>query len=526
MRDTDSNFSLEQMTSALRLGQIALFAVDGVWVYVALALANYVRVGIWEWPQDMLPTGLVLLLTSIYLLAMIWGGAYQRPHALRFSEFARLAGGLAGAFLLSIAAAYLVAPSSLVPRGTAVIHALLCVIGLLGSRSGLRLINEWHRSGAPSTPPTEREPVTLDEFVDRPPVEIDIANLQDVLSDETVLVTGAGGSIGAELCEQLVRLHPERLILVDMCEYNLYRIQTRLGRRQHSVEMVYSITDVRDRSALERLFQRYNPGIVIHTAAYKHVPLMEYHPEAAFDNNTMTTVHLVDLCDTFEVDQFVFVSTDKAVEPKSVLGATKRLGEWYVQSTSTNTRCKIVRFGNVFGSQGSVVPLFEERLREGEPVPVTHPDMERYFMTGHEACSLILQTLLHDSHSVYLLRMGDPVRIEWLARKMVETYFPDVVTDRMIEYIGKRPGEKLSECLVTPTETMEDSDHPNVVGVKSHPPYSWSELQHQFETFKKLSREPHVDPSTLHELLFDAARLPGGDGQLGTKPFPSSSDTQ
>jgi FlaA1/EpsC-like NDP-sugar epimerase len=516
---------LDVRTQAHHLAPLAgrglLVFADALWVYGTLALAGFVRSGTWAWPHELLSPSLAVLVSLIYVSATAWSGGYRRPHALRFPQFVRITGALIGAFLLSIAGAYLITPTHSVPRGIASVHALLSIVGLLGIRSGLRLVTERLHAGRPTTPAVQREPVRLNEFVDRPPVEIDTARLQEMLTDETVLVTGAGGSIGTELCEQLVRLDPDRLILVDMCEYNLYRLQNRLERRRHSVDIEFSITDVRNRNATDRLFRRHAPGVVIHTAAYKHVPMMERHPDAAFENNTMTTAHLVDLCDTSGVDQFVFVSTDKAVEPQSVLGATKRLAEWYVRSASTETRCKIVRFGNVFGSQGSVVPLFEQRLKAGEPLPVTHPDMERYFMTAHEACSLILQTLLHDTHPVYLLRMGEPVRIEWLARQMVQAYYPDVVADRMIEYIGKRPGEKLSERLITPSERMEESDHPNILGIHGRPPCSRSELQHRFESFQQLSMNPDARIHALHEHLFDVARIPSGDGQVSGAPSPS-----
>jgi FlaA1/EpsC-like NDP-sugar epimerase len=216
----------------------------------------------------------------------------------------------------------------------------------------------------------------------------------------------------------------------------------------------------------------------------------------------------------------VFVSTDKAVEPQSILGTTKRLAEWYVQAKQTTMKRKIVRFGNVFGSRGSVVPFFETRLQRGEPLPITHPDMERYFMTADEACNLILQTLLHDDYPVYLLRMGASIRIEWLARRMIEAYYPDRSADTLIEYVGCRPGEKLSERLVTTSETTHPSGHTSIMGVSSRSPWTDEDLRSQFEQFSETVKDVSVSTEDLHRYLVELARVPSGDGQLATEHVP------
>jgi FlaA1/EpsC-like NDP-sugar epimerase len=230
---------------------------------------------------------------------------------------------------------------------------------------------------------------------------------------------------------------------------------------------------------------------------------MERHPAEAFRNNTEASVNLLSLCEQHDVDQFVYVSTDKAVNPSSVLGATKQLAEWYVRTSTGPTQCRTVRFGNVFGTQGSVVPRFEEKLADGEPLPITHPDMERYFMSPEEACGLVLQTLLLDAYPTYIFRMGDPIRIQWLAERLIHHWYPNVDPETMIEYVGRRPGEKMSEQLVADDETVHPTDHPSIVGLRAPKPYARAELNAHLRRLQSVSSPARESREQLRKLLLE-----------------------
>jgi FlaA1/EpsC-like NDP-sugar epimerase len=217
----------------------------------------------------------------------------------------------------------------------------------------------------------------------------------------------------------------------------------------------------------------------------------------------MATVHLLRLCERHDVGQFVFVSTDKAVNPSSVLGATKQRAEWYVRTAPASMRSTTVRFGNVFGSQGSVVPRFQEKLAAREPLPVTHPDMERYFMTSRDACALLLQTILLNTYPTYMLRMGEPVRIQWLAERLIERWYPDADPDALIEYVGQRPGEKLSEDLAQAEESVHPTSHPSILGLDAPVPHSRDALEAHFRHLQSLCDPVRGSRAQLRARLLD-----------------------
>jgi FlaA1/EpsC-like NDP-sugar epimerase len=375
------------------------------------------------------------------------------------------------------------------------VHGLLSIVVLLGYRGVLHRLSS---ESADAEPPTDlprnghhraqpAAPTTrLGDLVPRAPLDVDRSALDNLLSGQTVLVTGAGGSIGSELTEQLLTYSPARLVLVDVNEQNLYQLETDLRSRSVDASLSFCLADVRDETRMDGVLAREQPGIVFHTAAYKHVHLMERHPAEAFHNNTLATAGLLRLAERHTVDQFVFVSTDKAVAPQGVLGATKQWAEWYVRTAAPSLQARTVRFGNVFGSEGSVVPLFEEKLAAGEPLPVTHPEMERYFMTGEEACQLLLQTLLFETHPTYILEMGDPVQIQWLAEQMVQRWYPEATPSEMIQYVGRRPGEKLSEQLVSSDESVYQTDHPSILGLEAPVPHSRDTLDTYFQHLESL----------------------------------------
>ena len=488
----------------LALRAFCLLLGDLLMLYAGLAVAYRIPHGTWSWPHHTEWAWAIPILMSVYVVALAASGAYgTSPRRMHLREFLRMAASLLVAWVVAVALTYALRPDALVPRRIMAVHGLASMVGLLGLRAVLRQSIEWLWPMPPTPPSPPPEPLTLQDLTDRAPAEIDTAALQDYLTGRTVLVTGAGGSIGSELCLQLLRLQPFRLVCVDVSEYNLYQLERTIRALPYEGEVEFCIGDVRDASIMDGLFQRMQPDVVLHTAAYKHVPLMERHPAEAFRNNTLATVHLLRLCEQHDVGQFVFVSTDKAVQPTSILGATKRLAEWYVRANTTDVACTIVRFGNVFGSQGSVVPLFEEQLANGEPVTITHPEMERYFMSVQEACGLILQTMLYDGSPVYMFEMGDPIRIEWLARQLIRRWYPHRDPEAMLTYVGRRPGEKLNESLQMPGETPHSTPHDGIVGLRGSVPFTRTELEVHFRTLDAMCRDAHTAKAQIRRALFE-----------------------
>ena len=307
--------------------------------------------------------------------------------------------------------------------------------------------------------------VSIEDLLGREKVELDRAMMQAGLSGKVIMVTGGGGSIGTELCRQVAGFAPETLIIYERSEYNLYRIQNELENLYPQLNLVALLGDVCDRRQVEGVLERYKPDMVFHAAAYKHVPLLQAHPAQAVKNNIIGTRITAEAASRSGCDKFVFISTDKAVNPTSILGATKRAGEIYCEGMNavSSTRFITVRFGNVLGSDGSVVPLFREQVRAGGPLTVTHPDMTRYFMTIRESCQLILQaSVVEDEGGIYVLDMGEPVRIDYLAEQMIRLSGKEPGKDVEIQYVGLRPGEKLYEELFYDDETKDTTAHDKV----------------------------------------------------------------
>ena len=303
------------------------------------------------------------------------------------------------------------------------------------------------------------------DFLSRDEVHLDTEEIHKYLTDKVVLVTGGGGSIGSELGRQIIRYRPKQLLIFDIyenCAYELeMELRNKIGRDLPIVTLVGSI---RDKHRLDEVMDIYHPQVVFHAAAHKHVPLMEISPAEAVKNNVLGTKNLLTSASTHGVERFVQLSTDKAVNPTNVMGCTKRICEMLIQTFAQNTtmKCMAVRFGNVLGSHGSVIPLFESQIREGGPVTITHPDITRYFMTIPEAAQLVLEAgALARSGSIYVLDMGQPVKIMELAEKMIRFYGYEPGVNMEIRITGLRPGEKLYEELMMDTEAdkMQRTDH-------------------------------------------------------------------
>lgn len=307
-------------------------------------------------------------------------------------------------------------------------------------------------------------PVDVEDLLGRDKVALDISGLQALISNHVVLVSGAAGSIGSELCRQLIKFHPQLLVCLDHSELGLYRLEQSFTDTGFK-EARYIVSDVRQEQRMTTIFERYQPTLVLHAAAYKHVPLMENENVfEALHNNVLGTYQLAMLCQRFKVPKFVLVSTDKAVNPTNVMGASKRLAEMVCQSLQgkTGTQYAIVRFGNVLGSSGSVIPKFREQIAKGGPVTVTHPEVTRFFMSIPEAAQLVLQaSLMANGGEIYVLDMGTPVRIVDLAKDMIKLSGLDE-DEIEIEYTGLRPGEKLYEELLADDELTLPTHHEKI----------------------------------------------------------------
>ncbi|MBR2289919.1 MAG: polysaccharide biosynthesis protein [Clostridia bacterium] len=307
--------------------------------------------------------------------------------------------------------------------------------------------------------------VEIEDLLGRDPVKLDNKNIEGLIKNQVVLVTGGGGSIGSELCRQIMKHKPAKLVILDIYENNLYDIEQELKFNFPKANVDAVVASVRDEKRLEEIFEQYQPYLVFHAAAHKHVPLMEGSPLEAIKNNVFGTYNVVNMADKFKVKRFVLISTDKAVNPTNIMGATKRLCEMIIQAKAkvSKTEFVAVRFGNVLGSNGSVIPLFKKQIASGGPVYVTHKEITRFFMTIPEAVSLVLQAMsLASGGEIFVLDMGEPVKIYDMAKKLIKLsgFEPDV--DIKIEITGLRPGEKLYEEVLMAEEGLTETKHEKI----------------------------------------------------------------
>jgi FlaA1/EpsC-like NDP-sugar epimerase len=341
--------------------------------------------------------------------------------------------------------------------------------------------------------------ITVEDLLGRDVVHLDSDAISGYLFGKRVLITGGGGSIGSELCIQVAKQHPEILIVFDNGEFNLYTIEQELKARFPDLKMEFILGDVKNRDRIEWLFSTFSPRVVFHAAAYKHVPIVENNPAEGVNTNIFGTKTVAEAANRFNAERFVFISTDKAVNPANVMGASKRVAELYCQNLNTLSHTKYIttRFGNVLGSTGSVVPLFKKQIEKGGPVTVTHPQITRYFMTIPEAVSLILQAgAMGKGGEIFVLDMGEPVLIKDLAEQMIRLSGFDL-DDIKIVYTGLRPGEKLFEEILHESENLQPTCHNKLLLAKSRQ-VDWEWLTEEFAKLHSAAIKRDVDLLKLH----------------------------
>lgn len=342
--------------------------------------------------------------------------------------------------------------------------------------------------------------VDVEDLLGREPIKVDLEGIANYVEDKVVLVTGAGGSIGSELCRQVARFNPRQLLLLGHGENSIYTIELELRKNYPDLVLEPIIADIQDRPRIDDIFNKYRPQVVFHAAAHKHVPLMEKNPSEAVKNNIFGTKNVAECAHKYGVDRFVLISTDKAVNPTSVMGTTKRVAEMIIQSMDkiSNTKFVAVRFGNVLGSRGSVIPVFKQQIANGGPVTVTHPEMVRFFMTIPEAVQLVIQAgALANGGEIFILDMGEPVKIVDLARDLIRLsgFEPDV--DIKIEFTGIRPGEKLYEEILTSEEGITATCHDRIFVAK---PLKIDREDLEFQ-IAKLRKVIGADPGEIKQVL-------------------------
>lgn len=342
--------------------------------------------------------------------------------------------------------------------------------------------------------------VNIDDLLGREEIKLDNSNINSYIKDKVVLVTGAGGSIGSELCRQIVKFSPAKLILLDIYENNIYDIQMELNYKYPDQEKEVIIASIRDAKKLKDVFSEYKPSVVFHAAAHKHVPLMEENPTEAIKNNIIGTYNLLKCSDEFAVKRFVQISTDKAVNPTNIMGATKRFCEIMIQAFDkvSKTEFVAVRFGNVLGSNGSVIPLFKKQISHGGPVTVTHPEINRFFMTIPEAAQLVIQAAaMAKGGEIFVLDMGKPVKMVDLARDLIELSGFVPGKDIKIEYTGLRPGEKLYEELLMNKDILTSTRHEKIF-IEKPMEYDMEFIENSIEEFSKVT---YSSPQEIMDLM-------------------------
>jgi FlaA1/EpsC-like NDP-sugar epimerase len=342
--------------------------------------------------------------------------------------------------------------------------------------------------------------VTVEDLLGREPVQLDVQAISGYLNGKVVLISGGGGSIGSELCRQVASQNPKMLIVYDNGEFNLYSIDHELREHFPDLTLESVLGDVKDVDRVNWVFQTFSPEVVFHAAAYKHVPMVEMNPAEGVTNNVFGTKVVADAADRYSADRFVMISTDKAVNPANVMGATKRVAEIYCQNLAARSKTRFIttRFGNVLGSAGSVVPLFQKQIENGGPLTVTHKDITRYFMTIPESVSLILQAgSMGKGGEIFVLDMGEPVLIRHLAEQMIQLSGLVPEEDIEIVFTGLRPGEKLYEEILHESEGLQPTEHPELLLAKSRQ-VEWDWLIGEFNSLQTAASSRKVEVLMTH----------------------------
>ena len=348
--------------------------------------------------------------------------------------------------------------------------------------------------------------VEIEDLLGREPIKTNLKEISDYVEDKVVLVTGGGGSIGSELCRQIATFNPKHLIIVDNYENNAYAIQQELIRKYgDTLNLSTIIASIREEVRMEEIFKEYRPEVVFHAAAHKHVPLMENAPSEAIKNNIFGTYKVASLADKYKVKRFVLISTDKAVNPTNIMGATKRAAEMIIQTLNAQSKTEYVavRFGNVLGSNGSVIPLFKKQIEEGGPVTITHPDIIRYFMTIPEAVGLVIQAgAMAKGGEIFILDMGEPVKIVDLANNLIKLSGFEPGVDIKIEYSGLRPGEKLYEELLMSEEGLTSTENKKIF-IGKPVDFDINKVKQHLEVLSKIVENEEVEliDSVMRELV-------------------------
>ena len=345
--------------------------------------------------------------------------------------------------------------------------------------------------------------VEIEDLLGRDPVELDNNNIKSLINDKVVLVTGGGGSIGEELCRQVMLHNPKQLLMLDIYENSLYDIELELKAKYPNKDIRAIIANIRDEKRMFEIFEDYSPEIVFHAAAHKHVPLMENNPTEAIKNNIFGTYNLVNACDKYHTKRFILISTDKAVNPTNIMGATKRVCEMIIQAKDkeSETEFVAVRFGNVLGSNGSVVPLFKKQIAEGGPVTVTHKEITRFFMTIPEAVSLVLQSITYaKGGEIFVLNMGEPVKIYDLAKSLIELSGLKLGEDIDIKITGLRPGEKLYEELLMNEENLEGTGHEKIF-ITEPMDFTMDEIEEKLDAFREIIDNNIYDKNIIKDTM-------------------------
>ena len=345
--------------------------------------------------------------------------------------------------------------------------------------------------------------IEIEDLLGRDPVELDNNNIKSLINNKVVLVTGGGGSIGSELCRQIMLQNPKLLLMLDIYENSLYDIELELKDKHPNVEVKAIIANIRDKERMFELFEEYSPEVVFHAAAHKHVPLMENNPTEAIKNNIFGTYNLVNACDKYHTKRFILISTDKAVNPTNIMGATKRVCEMIIQAKDkeSETEFVAVRFGNVLGSNGSVVPLFKKQIEAGGPVTVTHKDITRFFMTIPEAVALVLQSITYaKGGEIFVLNMGEPVKIYDLAKSLIELSGLTLGKDIDITFTGLRPGEKLYEEILMDEENLEGTGHEKIF-ITEPMNFTMDDIEEKLDAFREIINNEITDNKIIKETM-------------------------